>query len=253
MVITDELRLFMTDAVAKTQALERVFLPVDKLEANELNPNEMSDSEFNMLVSNIEEMGITDPILVRPHPEKEGLYRIVGGKHRWEVAKLLDFKEIPCTVVTDETFSEDKEKFQIVRHNIIHGKMSPQKFMKLYNSLTNEYSADAAAEMFGFVDEEEFQKLINQTAKSLPIELQQEFKDAAKEIKTIDDLSKLLNSMFARYGDSLPYGYMVVDYGGKHSFWLRMGPSGFGDMTRLGNRCKKEKRTLDSVFEELIS
>ena len=167
-------------------------------------------------------MGITDPILVRPHPEKEGLYRIVGGKHRWEVAKLLDFKEIPCTVVTDETFSEDKEKFQIVRHNIIHGKMSPQKFMKLYNSLTNEYSADAAAEMFGFVDEEEFQKLINQTAKSLPIELQQEFKDAAKEIKTIDDLSKLLNSMFARYGDSLPYGYMVVDYGCKHSFWLRM-------------------------------
>lgn len=37
----------MTDAVTRTQQLERVFLPVADLEPNTLNPNEMSDAEFS--------------------------------------------------------------------------------------------------------------------------------------------------------------------------------------------------------------
>ena len=66
---------------------------------------------------------------------------------------------------------------------------------------------------FGFAEEAEFKRLIAQTAKMLPDkELQEKFKEAAQEIKTVDGLSKLLNEMFTKYGDTLPHGYMIFDY-----------------------------------------
>lgn len=175
-------------AEEKTKALKRKMVPITKLFPNNTNPNVMSTAEFNLLYDNIEKMGITDPILVRVHPKIKGSFRIVGGEHRWEVAKLLDFVEVPVTIVDDPDFDDDQEKFQLVRHNIIHGKMSPKKFLKLYESLSKKYADDVVAESFGFVEEEDFKKIISQTAKGLPKEMQEEFKEAAKEIKTIDGL-----------------------------------------------------------------
>lgn len=232
----------------KTQELQRIFVPIDALEPNDLNPNEMGDSEFNMLYDNIERMGVTDPILVRPHYTEPGRYCIVGGHHRWEVAKLHGFAEVPVTVVVAEDFDEDLEKFQMVRHNVIHGSMSPQKFMKLYESMGGKYSQEAAAEMFGFVDEEEFRKLVQSTVKTLPKEMQAEFKQAAKEIKTIEDLSQLLNRMFTAHGDTLPYNYMIFDYGSQDHIWLRMQKSQKKDFETFAELCVTLSITLDAAI-----
>ena len=98
----------------KTQNLQRKDLPINDLEPNLNNPNEMSEQQFNMLYDNIERMGITDPILVRPLKEKKGKYRIIGGHHRWEVAKIFGYEEVPCTIVNDPNFDDDMEKFQMV-------------------------------------------------------------------------------------------------------------------------------------------
>lgn len=244
-------------AVEKTEKLERTELDITKLMPNPLNPNEMSEQQFNMLCDNIEKVGLTDPILVRPHPTEKDMYEIVGGHHRWEVAKLYDYKKVPVTIIKDPTFTNDDAAFQAVRHNIIHGKMSPQKFAKLFESLSEERSEQAVAELFGFVDEDEFRKMVKATQKALPKELQQQFKEASKELKTIDDLAKLLNQLFAQHGDTLPYGYMIFDYGGKDSIWLRMGKSDINSMQALGARCMAEGRALDTVvaglFEEFLA
>lgn len=241
---------YQTTAALKTAALQRVDLPADVLIPNSLNPNEMDEAEFNMLYDNIERMGVTDPILVRPL--ENGTYKIIGGHHRWEVAKLHGIEMIPCTVVSDPDFDDDMEKFQTVRHNVIRGKMNPNKFMKLYESLSKKYADDVAAEMFGFTDEEEFKKLIKATAASLPPEMKQQFTDAAKEIKTIDDLALLLNRLFSNYGDTLPYGFMVFDFGGQDHVWVRMEKGQKKQFIAMGDICIQNGKAMDGVITALV-
>lgn len=238
-------------AVQKTKQLERVMLPVDKLSSNVLNPNKMSDAEFNLLYDNIERMGIVDPIFVRKIDSDS--YRVIGGHHRLEVAKLLEFTEVPCTIIDDPSFSEDEEKFQVVRMNMIRGKLDPHKFVKLFESLQDTYAEDIVAECFGFSDDEEFQKILRQTKAKLPKDMQQAFDEGAKELKTIDGLSKLLNRLFATHGDTLPYGYMLIDFGSQDSVWLRMSSDTRKSLLKIGDRCKAEKRTMDDLLGGLIS
>jgi hypothetical protein len=237
-------------AIDKTKSLIRMDLPITQLVGQKDNPNEMTDREFNMLTDNIERTGITDPILVRKIGENE--YRVVGGHHRLAVAKLYDFETVPCTVIDDPDFDDDAEKFQVVRMNVIHGRMSPDKFVKMYQSLSVKYTNEVAAEMFGFVEEEQFLKMTKQMKSSLPKELQGDFEKAAKEIKTIDGLSKLLNGMFSKYGNSLPYGFMLVDFGGRDSIWLRMESETRKALLVVGKRCIDSGRSMDSIVGGLI-
>ena len=131
--------------------------------------------------------------------KEELKFRIVGGHHRFDAAAYLGLEEVPVTVIMDDAFDEDQERFQLVRMNMIRGKLDPQAFFDLYNSLAPAYSDEVLQDAFGFADEAEFRKLIDQTAKALPDKnLQKKFKEAAEEIKTIDGLSKLLNEMFTK-------------------------------------------------------
>ena len=237
-------------AIRRTGELKRVMLPVEQLEISKLNPNEMSDAEFNLLYDNIRRTGMTDPILVRKMSATS--YRIIGGAHRFKVAQLMEFKEVPCTVVDAKDFTEDEEKYQMVRHNVIHGKLSPQKFLQLYESLSKKYSEEVAAESFGFVSVEEFKRLIKSTADSLPPEMQEQFKEAAKELKTIDDLAKLLNHLFSTYGDTLPFGYMIFDFGGKESVWLRLETKARVNFDKIAANCKKNSKAADHVIAGLL-
>ena len=33
--------------------------------------------------------GVTQPILVRPHPEREGMFEIMAGERRWRAARTV--------------------------------------------------------------------------------------------------------------------------------------------------------------------
>lgn len=245
-------------AIEKTKSHLRLMVPVDQLEAQDVNPNEMSEEQFNLLYDNVEKMGVTDPVLVRPKRQEEitkarpAKYKIVGGYHRWEVAKLHGMDEVPVTVITDPDFDEDMEKFQIVRHNIIRGKMNPKKFLTLYESLSQKYTDAAAAEMFGFAEEEEFRRLVHATALALPNEMKAQFKEASKELKTIDDLTVLLHRLFSSYGDTLPFGFMIFDFGGSDHVWVRMFPKQKQHLTQVAEYCREHQRSMDGVIASLM-
>jgi len=238
-------------AMDKTQALERKDLAVELLIPNADNPNKMRPREFDLLCDNMEKTGITDPILVRP--VEGGRYRIVGGHHRFDAANFLGFAKVPCTIITDPDFDEEAERFQLVRMNVIRGRMDPQAFYDLYSKVADKYSDDILQDAFGFAEEAEFKKLIEQTSKSIPDEgLRKRFKEAAKEIKTIDGLARLLNELFTRYGDTLPYGYMVFDYGGQRSVWLRVEGKTLEAFDVLGEICIERQRTIDDLLGRLL-
>ena len=256
----------------KTRALLRLELPLSLLVKNERNPNKMNARDFDLLVDNLEQTGLTDAILVRPMNFKAmqtlahgagnhagaitkevisaGMkFKIVGGHHRYDAAAYLGFEDVPVTVIMDPKFDEKRETFQMVRMNTIHGKLDPAAFFKIYTDLTDEYTDEVLQEAFGFSDEAEWKRLINQTAKALPNkELQAKFKEAAAEVKTIDGLSKLLNEMFTKYGDTVPFGYMIVDFGGQKSVWLRVSKKTMDAVDAIGILCMDKQRTMDDVF-----
>ena len=238
-------------AIDKTNTLERKDLAVELLIPNAHNPNKMRPREFDLLCDNFEKTGITDPILVRP--VEDGKYRIVGGHHRFDAANYLGFAAVPCTIITDPDFDEEAEQFQLVRMNVIRGRMDPQKFYDLYQKVAGKYSDDILQDAFGFAEEAEFRKLVEQTTKSIPdAGLRQRFKEAAKEIKTVDGLAKLLNELFTRFGDTLPYGYMVFDYGGQRSVWLRVEEKTLEAFDIIGAVCIERQRTIDDLVGKLL-
>lgn len=242
----------MSDKTAqeKTDELERLSIAIDELAFNPRNPNAMRDAEFNMLCDNIERTGFTDPALVRRCPD--GKYRVVGGHHRVQAAKILGFTVVPCTVISDPAFDDEMEEFQLVRHNVIKGKLDPQKFFSLYSRYSDKYGDSLLQDLFGFAEEAEFKRLIQKTAASLPNEMKKKFLEAAAEIKTVDGLASLLNSLFTRYGDTLPYGYMVFDYGGKQSIWVRASKSTMEALITMGTRCCEESKCLDDALRHLF-
>jgi len=264
-------------AIEKTKTLLRLDLPISLLVKNEENPNKMSQRAFDLLCDNYEKTGITDPILLVPmnlpktqevvalvgkgnplklaqlFDEYELAFRIVGGHHRYDAATYIGFAEVPVTIIMDPEFDAEQERFQLVRMNAIRGKLDPQAFFALYSKLSDKYSDAIMQDAFGFAEEAEFKRLIAQTAKMLPDkELQEKFKEAAQEIKTVDGLSKLLNEMFTKYGDTLPHGYMIFDYAGQRSMWLRIEGKTMKALDLIGNLCIEKNRTVDDVIGGVV-
>lgn len=263
------------NAREKTDKLVREEIPVELLIKNEANPNKMSSRAFDLLIDNMQRTGITDPILVRPvdmeaaiklydstdenveftNPDtgEELKFRIVGGHHRYDGAIYLGFETVPCTVILDPEFDEEQETFQIVRMNVIHGKLDPQAFFNLYQKYADKYGDAILQDSFGFADEAEWNRLVNQAAKQLPDkDTQKKFKEAAQQVKTIDGLAALLNKMFTMYGDTLPYGYMVFDQGGQRNLWLRSTKKTMKAAETLGGLCIEKEVTMDDIVGLLL-
>ena len=60
-----------------------------------------SESEMKSMMESIEDMGVTDPILVRPHNEFEGMFEIISGHNRVEACKRLGKRDIHAVIYED--------------------------------------------------------------------------------------------------------------------------------------------------------
>ena len=234
--------------------LERKSVPLSRIRKRTDNPNKMSAREFDLLVDNVKRMGLTDPLLLRPVEGDPDIdYELVGGHHRYDACAFLGHTEAAATIILDPAFDDEEADFQLIRMNMIKGKLDPEKFVNLYQKYQEKYGDAILQEAFGFADDAEWNRIVNQVAKQLPdAHSQQKFKEAAKEVKTLDGLAQLLNKMFTIYGDSTPFAYMVFDYGGNKQMWIQSTPKGFKAAEALGNICKEESVTLDDVLMNLM-
>jgi hypothetical protein len=220
------------------------YLPVEKLVVNNWNPQEMKEADFERLVQEFRDVGCIAPLQVRPL--EDGTYRIIGGEHRWKAAQVVGLAEVPCLLLAkdapaqdDVWADEDLQQFVTVRLNIIQGKLNPEKFIKMYNTMTDKYGVEAMQKLMGFTDSHVLQKLVGQVKKgiqkSLPKEVQDEFNKNAKEVKSVEELSQIIQKMFATYGDTVQQSYMVFTHGGQQHLYIALDP--------------KMKRAMDKVVE----
>jgi ParB family chromosome partitioning protein len=72
-------------------------LPIAAIVPNRFQPREHFDEEaLASLTSSIREVGILQPILVRPAVDDQ--YEIIAGERRWRAAKRAGLQHIPCIV-----------------------------------------------------------------------------------------------------------------------------------------------------------
>jgi len=119
------------------------WIPIERVKANDYNPNQVAKQEMHLLYHSIKTDGYTQPIVVIKNKDKDE-YIIVDGFHRYFVAKSYkDISDstmncIPVTVINKEI---NERMASTIRHNRARGEHKISGMSKLvYKMLENGWS-----------------------------------------------------------------------------------------------------------------
>lgn len=228
--------------------VEVVNLPIDKLLESDDNPQTMSPQEFNRLVASIQEDGFDEPLIVAPNGD--GTYQIISGHHRYKACRIIGYTEIPC-IVKDLT-TDDQRRIKMIKANVIRGDLDPKKFTKIVDKLMETHSREELEYLLGFSDRREFDRLYKEIRSGLPPEIQKKLDATKKEIRTIDDLAKVLNQLFSEYGDTLDLSFMIFVYQGQDQFYVQMDSKLKKLTDEIAEYCTTNKLDINVVLGELL-
>lgn len=105
----------------------------DRVIPNNWNPNEMDADQYEKAVTSIRTFGFVVPIVVRPHPKREGFYEIIDGENRWQAAKD---EHLPTVPVSLTAFDDAAAQQLTIILNEVHGQPNPQKLGALLRKLS---------------------------------------------------------------------------------------------------------------------
>ena len=224
--------------------LPTYLVPIDLIEPNDWNSNEMTDDEFNRLAQELEETGFIDPIQIAPKAGSNK-FVIIDGENRWSGAMVLGMEKVPCNILLDEKFADDDlRKFLTVRKNVLKGKQNPEKFQKQYKEMLKKYGDEQLQVLYGYTSSDAWKKITQGVQESLVKSgvgktMANEFKKRTKKAKSVDALGSILNKLFRKYGSDLPHNFMVFTYGGKEIYRSHLGWQGI--------RCSHRQRWIHSL------
>jgi len=95
-----DIDLSVTPAGAANPApKDQVMVPIEQITANPDQPRRTFDPEaLQELSASLKQRGVLQPLIVRPHPQDEGLYQIVAGERRWRAAQMAQLHELPVII-----------------------------------------------------------------------------------------------------------------------------------------------------------
>ncbi len=127
-------------------------VPMEKVQANEYNPNKVASVEYQLLKQSIEADGVTMPI-VTFHDVENDRYIVVDGFHRYKILR----DEFHCREVPVVTIDKDiRERMaSTVRHNRARGKHQVDLMAELVKDLIQKGCNDSEiASRLGMSDDE---------------------------------------------------------------------------------------------------
>jgi len=122
--------------------------PIEDLEPNEWNPNEMSETKYEALKRSLKS-GKKGVILALKRDGEKAL--IIDGYHRWKAAKELGIETFPVLLLEE---SETEAKLDTLRMNNIRGELNVVKLAQLIVDLEKEFSLDWLEKELGFSEGE---------------------------------------------------------------------------------------------------
>lgn len=72
-------------------------IPTDQVHPSTTNPRR-NLGDLDELVESVREVGILEPLVVRPHPDRPGAYENVAGHRRHRAASVVGLPTVPCIV-----------------------------------------------------------------------------------------------------------------------------------------------------------
>jgi len=120
-------------------------IPIEKIRANSYNPNSVAPPEMELLETSIWEDGYTMPVVCY-YIEKEDIYEIVDGYHRYTTLKtskrIFDREKgmLPVVVIDKD---ESQRMASTIRHNRARGSHSIELMSNIVAELTKSGMSDA--------------------------------------------------------------------------------------------------------------
>ncbi len=96
------------------------WVPIEKVHANDYNPNSVAPPEMKLLKISIENDGYTQPIVV--WETEDGTYEVIDGFHRHKVGHELGLTHLPVVVVNADRQERGDRIASTIRHNRARGK-----------------------------------------------------------------------------------------------------------------------------------
>ena len=124
-------------------------LPIEQVYPGRSQPRTIfAQTEIDELADSIRQLGILQPLIVRPHPTRTGSYEIIAGERRWRAAQVARLHEVPALVRE----LSDGEALEIaIVENLQRENLSPIEEAEAYRRLMDEFShtQEALAKIVG--------------------------------------------------------------------------------------------------------
>jgi len=169
----------------KSPVYNVISVPVDKIEANDYNPNHVARREMQLLYQSIKCDGYTMPVVCF-YDEDRDKYILVDGYHRWLV--MITHKDIyerengmlPVSVIDDRMAST-------IRHNRARGKHEVELQASLVGMLKDGWDELKIMKELGMTLEE-VQRLIGlkgiaSEIKGVPYSIERQIVEAGEDIE----------------------------------------------------------------------
>jgi ParB family chromosome partitioning protein len=113
-------------------------VPVQSIRPNPFQPRKaMNDDSLQALASSVRELGVLQPIIVRPVEGEEGQYELIAGERRWRAAILAELEVMPVLVQVDVNDRLSLE--QAVVENLHRVDLHPLEEAAAYQQLIDEF------------------------------------------------------------------------------------------------------------------
>ncbi|MGJ9426494.1 ParB/RepB/Spo0J family partition protein [Nesterenkonia halotolerans] len=122
-------------------------IPVDSIVPNPRQPRQEFDEEhMDELIHSIREIGMLQPVVVRP--AGEGLYELVMGERRWRASRAANLETVPAIV---RMTKDDDLLRDALLENIHRSQLNPLEEAAAYRQLLDDFNCtqDELAERIG--------------------------------------------------------------------------------------------------------
>lgn len=230
--------------------LEVVDIPIEDLIPDEDNPNEMDEATFDALIEEVRAQGFDEPIQVRPHPTMQGKYQIGSGHHRVKAATVIGMQAVPSVI---KNWNDREQKLALTKRNVMRGNMNKMKLVKLYNELSKGRDPVQAQREMGFTDRKKFEAMYDVAMANLNPKQKKKLAEAKEKIKSMDDLSSVLNTIFKESGSELDKGYMVFSYGGKKHHYFQIGAETQAKLDQIIAACDSAGISYVDAMQSIVA
>src|SRR5439155_5246864 len=132
--------LGMTRQTAAPQAEQ---IPLSRLRAAPWNANRVPARVLAKIRRSIQEFGVVENLVARPHPVEPGALEVISGNHRLEIFRDLGFASAPVVVVQ---LDDAHARLLAQTLNRTRGQDDPQAYARLLDEVLGSISTERALE-----------------------------------------------------------------------------------------------------------